>query len=249
MNDLSHYLVTGAGRDIGRAIAVRLAGPGRFAIVHYAHSEAGAADTLRAVRAAGGDGVMLRADLSTLNGIEELIQATDRVLSGRRMDTLVMNAAATAAVVPGAAVDEDLQTLLAVNVLGPVRLMDRMIPRLADGGAVLTLSVAAVRQVFAPEFGFFSATKGAVDVMVRAWAQALGPRGIRVNAIAPGVVDANFRSELLKDPGFRSTLENATALGRAGAPADIAEVAAFLVSDQARWITGQIVDASGGWKL
>lgn len=243
------YLVTGAGRDIGAAIARRLARPGAFAILHYANSAAGAEDVLATIRKAGADGVTIRADLSRAEETSALAEALRHHLGDRALDALVLNAAATSPSPLGSVDATALESMLAVNVLAPTRLMDALHPRLADGAAVVAMSVAAVRQVFHPHFAAFAATKAAADALVRGWAVALGPRGIRVNSVAPGVVDANFRAELLKDDGFRQTLEAQTALGRAGRPDDIAEVVAFLASRESRWITGQVIDASGGWRL
>ncbi|MEM6455413.1 MAG: SDR family oxidoreductase, partial [Acidobacteriota bacterium] len=113
----------------------------------------------------------------------------------------------------------------------------------------LALSVAATDKVFSPDFGLFSASKAALDALVRNWAAALGPRRIRVNGIAPGIVAVNFRAALLEDPGFRQQLEADTALGRAAQIDDVLDVITFLTSDTARWITGQVIEASGGWRL
>lgn len=243
------FLVTGAGRDIGRAIAERLGGPDTFGVVHYASSADSAEATLASLRSAGGDGVAIRADFSHDAEVTRFLSDVASALAGRRLDTLVLNAAFTAATPMGATPLDALRAMLAVNVLAPQRIVDGLAPHLADGAAIVAMSIAAVRQVFSPDFAFFSATKGAVDVLIKGWAVGLGPRGIRVNGVAPGVVDANFRTELLKDPDFRAALESATALGRPGQIADVADVVAFLASEKARWITGQIIDASGGWKL
>ena len=120
---------------------------------------------------------------------------------------------------------------------------------MSDGGAIITLSVAATQRIFSPDFAYFSATKAAVDCLVRHWAVALGTRGIRVNAIAPGVIEANFRAQLLQDATFRNELELATALKRVGQIDDVVDVVEFLTSAQSRWITGQVIDVSGGWKI
>ena len=215
------FLVTGAGRDIGQGIARQLAGPGCFGVLHCTRSRAGAEATLDALRSAGGDGIVLQADFSDDDAVGRFLERAMAALQG----------------------------MLAVNVLASHRIMDALAPRLADGAAIIALSIAAVRQVFSPDFAFFSGTKAATDVLVKGWAVTLGRRGIRVNAVAPGVVDANFRSDLLKDETFRVALEGATALGRPVRIDDIADVVAFLASDKARWITGQVIDASGGWKL
>jgi len=247
--DEKTFLVTGASRDIGRAVAERLGGHGSFGILHQSSAEGGASRTLSAVRETGGDGVVLTADFRDGAAVAKFLDEVEAALGARKLNTLVLNAAFTSPSPIGAADLAALEAMLAVNVLAPQRIVDRLAPHLADNGAIVALSIAAVRQVFSPDFGFFSATKGAVNVLIPAWAVAFGGRGIRVNAVAPGVVDANFRSELLKDDGFRAALEGATALGRPGRIDDIADVVAFLASDDARWITGQVIDSSGGWKL
>lgn len=243
------YLVTGAGRDIGGAIARKLAAPGSFAILHYAHSETGCRDTLDAVRSGGADGLILGADFTDVAAIQGFIAEARGAMGDRRLDVLVLNSAATAASSLGQANVAELEAMLAVNVLAPKLLMDGLHDRLSERASVIALSVAAVRQVFHPDFAAFAATKAATDVLVKGWAQALGTQGVRVNAVAPGVVEANFRADLLKDAEFRAALEGQTALGRPGRPEDIARVVAFLASDQAAWITGQVLDASGGWRL
>lgn len=120
---------------------------------------------------------------------------------------------------------------------------------MSDGGVIVTLSVAATQKIFSPDFAYFSATKAAVDCLVRHWAVALGHRAIRVNAVAPGVIEANFRAQLLQDAAFRQELESATALKRVGQIDDVVDVVEFLASAESRWITGQVIDVSGGWRI
>jgi 3-oxoacyl-[acyl-carrier protein] reductase len=245
----SIFLVTGAGRDIGHSIALKLMSPEAFGIFHYANSGNGAARLLAQLRALGGDGIAVQADLGTSSGVETLIAATLAAIGKRKIDTVVFNAAATAATPVGNSDDAALNAMIAVNLLAPQRLMNKLVGHLSDNASVTAISIAAIRQVFHPDYAFFTATKAGVDVLVKGWAVALGPRGIRVNSVAPGVVDANFRSAMLADPAFRASLEAATALGRSGRPDDIAAVVHFLASEDARWITGQTIDASGGWML
>jgi NAD(P)-dependent dehydrogenase (short-subunit alcohol dehydrogenase family) len=171
------------------------------------------------------------------------------VLAGRQLDIFVSNAAIAAASPLGRTELTDIQAMTAVNLLAPFELINQLAPHMSDGGAIITLSVAATQRIFSPDFAYFSATKASVDCLVRHWAVALGTRGIRVNAIAPGVIEANFRAQLLQDATFRNELELATALKRVGQIDDVVDVVEFLTSAQSRWITGQVIDVSGGWKI
>jgi 3-oxoacyl-[acyl-carrier protein] reductase len=241
--------VTGAGRDIGRQIAERLGKKGNFVIFHYASSQAGAEQALEKVIQTGGNGALVQADLRERQGAETLVNKVVEVLAGRQLDIFVSNAAMAAASPLGQTELTDIQAMTAVNLLAPVEIVNRLSPHLSDGGSVIALSVAATHRIFSPDFAYFSATKAAVDCLVRHWAVSLGTRGIRVNAIAPGVIEANFRAQLLQDDTFRYKLESATALKRIGQIDDVVDVVEFLTSAESRWITGQIIDVSGGWKI
>ncbi|MEM9002996.1 MAG: SDR family oxidoreductase [Cyanobacteria bacterium P01_F01_bin.86] len=241
--------VTGAGRDIGQSIAQRLGSRQNFVIFHYAASRAGAEQSLAQVIQSGGNGVVIQADLSDRNDAAVLAEKVVEALAGRQLDVFVNNAAIAAASPLGQTDLTDIQAMTNVNLLAPFELVNRLAPHMSNGGAIITLSVAATQRIFSPDFAYFSATKAAVDCLVRHWAVALGHRGIRVNAIAPGVIEANFRAQLLQDPTFRQELESATALKRIGQIDDVVDVAEFLTSVESRWITGQIIDVSGGWKI
>ncbi|MBC7881441.1 MAG: SDR family oxidoreductase [Anaerolineae bacterium] len=241
--------VTGAGRDIGRSIAERLGKSKNFVIFHYASSRIGAEQALERVMQSGGNGAVIQADLRDSEGPETLANKVVEVLAGRPLDVFVSNAAIAAASPLGQTELTDIQAMTMVNLLAPFELINRFAPHMSDGGAIITLSVAATQRIFSPDFAYFSATKAAVDCLVRHWAVALGSRGIRVNAIAPGVIEANFRAQLLQDAAFRHELESATALKRVGQIDDVVDVVEFLTSAESRWITGQVIDVSGGWKI
>lgn len=244
-----NILVTGAGRDIGAAVARRIVGADGYALLHAAGSSEGAEASLALIRAVGADGAVLNADFRDDAAVAAFIADAIQTLSGRRLDAIVLNAAFTAAVPIGQPALSEWRAMLDVNVLAPQRIVDALEPHMSDGGAIIALSIAATRHVFDASFGFFTATKAATDALVRHWAVAYGPRGIRANSVAPGVIDANFRSSLLKDPAFRDPLIATTALRRTGEIDDVVDVVAFLVSDASRWITGSVIDASGGWEL
>lgn len=243
------YMVTGAGRDIGRSIAEILATAGSFAVLHYSSSKEGAEKTLTAIRAKGADGVLVQADFTKTETVASFCEEITAALKGRKLSTLVHNAAFTAPSAAGNLDSAALHNVLKANVLFPYLLTDALSPILADSGSIIALSVSATQKVFSPDFGFFCASKAAIDTLARNWAVQFAPRKIRANAIAPGVVEVNFRAELLKDPEFRQNLESMTALGRPGTVDDIAQVVQFLASEQSGWITGQVIDSSGGWKL
>ncbi|MEM8506059.1 MAG: SDR family oxidoreductase [Cyanobacteria bacterium P01_D01_bin.1] len=242
-------LVTGAGRDIGQKIAECLGKDKNFVICHYASSRDGAEQALERVIQSGGSGAVIQADLRDATSSTLLADKVIEVLAGRQLDILISNAAIAAASPLGQTELTDIQAMTAVNLLAPVELINRLAPHVSDNGTIITLSVAATQRIFSPDFAYFSATKAAVDCLVRHWAVALGTRGIRVNAIAPGVIEANFRAQLLQDSTFRHELESATALKRVGQIDDVVDVVEFLTSVKSRWITGQVIDVSGGWKI
>jgi len=249
MSDKNVYLITGAGRDIGQEIAQSLALNECFVVIHHANSSVGAEETLDQVQRNGGDGCIVKADFTKLEQLNELVGSVQDALGSRKLDGIVHNAAYTATSVTGALDQTALSNVLTANVTFPYLLTDALSTDLKDGASIVAISIAATDKVFSPDFGFFAASKAAINCLVRNWAIQLGPRRIRANAVAPGVVDANFRSDLLSDPAFRNALEEATALGRPGQIGDVAKVVRFLLSDESAWITGQIIEASGGWKL
>lgn len=247
-------LVTGAGRDIGRKIAERLVKNAPkddkpFVFLHCAASRTGAEQVLEQMVQNGGDGVVVQADLRTSEGVEHLFTTVIETLAGRQLNIFVSNAAIAAATPIGQTESANVQAMTRVNLQAPFELVNRLAPHMATGGSIIALSVAATHKVFSPDFAYFSATKAAVDCLVQHWAVAFGERQIRVNAIAPGVIEANFRAQLVKDDAFRAQLESDTALGRAGQIDDVVKVVEFLTSAQAGWITGQVIDVSGGWRL
>jgi NAD(P)-dependent dehydrogenase (short-subunit alcohol dehydrogenase family) len=236
-------LVTGASRGIGRACASALAQAGAQVIVHYGRR----ADEAEAVVAAiGGGARAVGADLEAPEGAH-VLAAQVRKIAGARLDILVANAGiAKAAAIEDQNV-EDFDRLFAVNVRAPYFLVQQLLPILGVGSSiVLTSSVVARAAVGA--LSAYAATKGAVDTLVVHFAAALGPRGIRVNAVAPGVVDTDM-SSFTKTTAGRDMTIGMQALKRVAEPNDIAGAVVFLASDDARWVTGDTLRVDGGSKL
>ena len=248
-------LVTGASRGIGRAIALRLAEAGAAVAVHYGNSAAAAEATVAAIRAAGGTAHAVRADLAPQGAqaggqdaaIAGLFAAIDR-LWPEGIDILVNNAGigmmAALAETDAACFDRQF----AINVRAPFFITRAAAARLRDGGRIVTLSSMVALAAY-PSCIAYAMTKASMNSFTRSLAAELGARGITVNAVAPGATATDFIADLAQNGEVMAALKAGTALGRIGEAGDIAEVVAFLASPAGGWITGQVLQASGGMHL
>ena len=246
-------LVTGASRGIGRATALALAETGAHVLVHYARSVQEAESLVAAIQSKGGRADAISADLGTPNGAERLAEQA-RSIVGERLDVLVLNAGISKSARIANYTVEDFDNLFATNVRGPFFLVQHLLPILGEGSSIVAISSLGARAVPGkaglenPSLLAYSSTKGALEILVKNWAAILGPRGIRVNAVAPGVIDTDMSSFTKTEAGREAAL-GMQALKRIGKPEDVADVVAFLASDKARWITGASIPVDGGSKL
>ncbi|WP_052848277.1 SDR family oxidoreductase [Streptomyces avicenniae] len=240
-------LVTGGSRGIGRAIALRLGREGARVAVHYAHDDAAAGKTVAAVEEAGGSAFALRAPLGGPGDAEALWAAFDARADG--VDVLVNNAGITGERAGiGGTTPEDFDRVFAVNVRAPFFVVQHGLSRLRDGGRIVNVSTGlTLRPGLMTDVTAYTMSKGALDRFTVALAAELGPRGITVNAVAPGVIDTDMNAGWLRDDdAARRATAAMSPFGRVGTPEDVADVTAFLASDDARWVTGQWIDATGG---
>lgn len=244
-------LVTGASRGIGRATAKRLAADGAFVLVHYGSAEAQAHDLVAEIKAAGGRAAAVQADLADTAQVERLAAAARSLLrenTGQERLHILVNNAGVAPFTPFAeTTSEVLDQILAVNVKAPYLLTARLADIIPEGGRVIFTTTAVTRTYF-PGIAAYSASKGAVDVLILHLAAELGAKGIRVTGVAPGAIDTDMSAWLRSEEGSGSALAM-QALKRIGQPEDIASAIAFLAGPDSAWVTGTIIDASGGTKL
>jgi len=237
-------LVTGSARGIGAAIAERLAADGAAVAVNYSKSAKEAEGVAERIRRSGGQAIMLKADVGEWSQAKALVEETVKAFG--RFDILVNNAAALG-FQPVEQVDEvQLRRQLSVNVEAPIATIQAAAPLFPEeGGRVINIT-SLVQLYPLPGNTVYAATKGAIDAMTRIWAIEFGARGVTVNAVGPGLTDTDAVKENLPE-GIKKALIKRTPLGRIGMPSDIADVVAFLASPDARWITGQVLLASGGF--
>lgn len=232
-------LVTGAGRGIGREIALRLARDGADIIVHYAASEAGAQATAADVRAMGRKAFLVRADIARREDVKAMFAAIDA--DPGRLDIVVNNSGVSTGGALADLADGDVDLIFGVNMLGPLYIASEAASRLADNGRVINFSSSVAKFPLAGA-GLYSAAKKAVESFTESWAKELGARGITVNCVVPGATSPGMMDG---SPEYRSFFENASPFKRIGRAQEIADLVAFLASPQASWVTGGCILANG----
>ena len=239
-------LVTGGSRGIGRAVAIALGKAGAQVLVHYGRAAKEAEAVVAQLREAGSRANPVSADLGAPDGPHQLAKQV-RAIVGRRLDILVANAGISRPATIEKTTVADFDELFAVNVRGPFFVVQQLLPILAEGSSIVFVSSLGAHAAVGA-LSAYSATKGAIDTLVKHFASELGSRGIRVNAVAPGIVATDMSNFAKTDQG-RDYAKSIQALKRVAEPEDIGGVIAFLASDDARWITGDTVRVDGGSKL
>jgi 3-oxoacyl-[acyl-carrier protein] reductase len=246
-------LVTGASRGIGRATALALAEAGAHVLAHYGRSKQEAESLVAEIQRKGGSADAISADLGTPESAALLAKQV-RAIVGDRLDVLVLNAGISKSARIADHAVQDFDNLFATNVRGPFFLVQQLLPVLGEGSSIVAISSAGARTVVGkpglenPSILAYASTKGALETLVKNWAAVLGPSGIRVNAVAPGVIDTDMSNFTKTEAGREVTL-GMQALKRIGKPEDVADVVAFVASDGARWMTGASIPVDGGSKL
>ncbi|NUW29963.1 SDR family oxidoreductase [Nonomuraea sp. SMC257] len=241
-------LVTGASRGIGRAIARRLAADGALVAVHYGGNEQAARETVQLIEKDGGRAFAVRAELGVPGDIDTLFTALEAGLRAHtgeaRLDILVNNAAINTGETIETITPEAFDRLIAVNTKAPLFITQRALPLLNDGGRIVNISTGATR-IAMPDQPY-AMSKAGVEVLGRSLAQVVGARGITVNTVSPGPTVTDMNPWMIDNPQVQQMVGSGNAIPRVGQPADIAEVVAFLASEAGGWVTGQVIDASGG---
>lgn len=239
-------LVTGASRGIGRAAALALAQEGAQVLVHYGSSAKEAQQVVAEIEKAGGRATAVGADLAQPDGAHQLAKQV-RGIVGDRLDILFANAGVSTASTMEDMTVETFDKLFAVNVRAPYFLVQQLLPVLGKGSSVIFTSSLAARASVG-NIGAYASTKGAISTLVKHLAVTLGERGIRVNAVAPGVVETEMSNFVKSDAGRDYTL-SIQALKRVAQPDDMAGAVVFLASEDAKWVTGEVLGVDGGSKL
>lgn len=245
--------MTGASRGIGRAIAVRLAADGVVVAVHYGTNEVAAKETVELITAAGGQAFAVGVELGVPGDADKLWAGVDdglhRLGVGAGVDILVNNAGIGRSGDIHVVTPDDFDRIFAVNVKAPFFIVQKGLSRIRDGGRIINISSGVTRIAY-PDILAYSMTKGALDTFSFTLAKALGERGITVNSVSPGIVDTDVNAAWLRDnPAAWAEAAAYSAFNRVGEPGDIADVVAFVASPDARWISGQDIDATGGSRL
>jgi len=237
-------IVTGASKGIGAGIARSLAAEGAAVVVNYASSKAGADAVVKDITDAGGKAIAVQADVAKADQAQALVDTAIKEFG--RLDVLVNNSGVYEFASLDATTEELYRRTFDVNVLGVLLTTQAAAKHLGEGASVINIS-SAVTSLFPAESAVYTGTKGAVDAITGVLANELGPRKIRVNAINPGVVETEgTHAAGFVGSEFFDAIISQTPLGRVGYPDDIASIAVFLASDDARWLTGEKLTASGG---
>jgi 3-oxoacyl-[acyl-carrier protein] reductase len=240
-------VVTGASKGIGAGIAKELAAQGAKVVVNYASSKEGAEKVVAAIKKAGGEAVAIGGSVAKAAEIDQLFAETKKAYG--KVDVLVNNAGVYQFGPLEAITEESIDLMYGTNVTGLLLATKAVVALFpAEGGSVINIGSVASDQT-PPMSVIYSGTKGAVDAITRVLAKELGPKKIRVNAVNPGpVVTEGFKSSGVEGSDFEKQMLQGTPLGRLGTPDDVAGVVAFLASDDARWVTGSLIQVAGGMR-
>lgn len=234
-------------------MALRLAEKGNDVIVVYRSKDQEAAEVVAAIEALGQKAVAVQLNTADVKSFDGFFTRLSEILKEKwnrtSFDFLINNAGISRPSVFLETSEQDFDDLLNVHFKGVYFLSQKALPLLADGGRIVNLSTGLAR-FSTPGYAAYASMKGAIDTLTRYMAKELGGRGITVNALAPGAIYTDFNSESFDShPGLTDFISSITALGRVGEPNDIGGVVAFLCSEDARWITGQRIEVSGGMFL
>lgn len=238
-------IVTGGSRDIGRAVSLRLAEEGAKVCVNWCNDEQNALETLRLIRENGGDAIAVRADVTKADSVKLLFEKTTEAF-GEKIDILVNVAGGIVGRRLITEQDEDWYNCLMDLNMKSVWLCTReVVPHMTEGGSIVNFSSQAGRDGGGPGASLYATAKAAVMCYTRAMAKELGPKGIRVNSVAPGMINTSFHDRFTKPEG-REALHRSAPLRREGEAAEVADLVCYLASEESSYITGASVDINGG---
>lgn len=246
-------LITGANRGLGKSMALHLAAQGVDVVVTYRSQQDEANDVVKQIEQTGAQAAALPLDVSQTSSFTHFRTALEQALEqkwGRKDFDFLVNNAGIGINAPFAETSEEqFDQLMNIQLKGPFFLTQTLLPIIIDGGRIINISTGLSRFVL-PGFATYAAMKGAMEVLTRYQAKELGSRGISVNILAPGAIETDFGGGLVRDnKQVNDFIASQTALGRVGLPEDIGKAVTMLLSDEAGWINGQRIEASGGMFL
>jgi len=238
-------VVTGGARDIGRAVSLKLAKEGAKVVVNYFDNEEDANETIKLIKALGSEAIAVQGDATNLDDIKNLVSKTTDAF-GNKVDILVNVAGGLFARKTIAEIDESFYNLVMdVNFKSCVFVTQAFVPLMGEGASIVNFASQAGRDGGGPGAFLYAASKGAVSTFTRGLAKELGPKGIRVNALNPGMIATKFHDDFTKDE-VRINVAKATPLRREGKAEEVADLVAYLASNESSFLTGNNVDINGG---
>ncbi len=243
-------LVTGGSRGLGKNMALRLAEKGNDVIITYHSKKEEANAVVAEIESKGQKAAALQLDVAQLNNFDDFLQQVSQTLKEKwntdKFDMLINNAG-TGATIPFANVtEENFDALLNIHFKGVYFLTQKSLLLMNDNGSIINISSGTTR-FCNPGYSVYASMKGAIEVFTRYLAKELGPRRIRVNVLAPGAIETDFNNATIRNnPQVKAMIASNTSLGRVGEAKDIGGIVAFLCSDDAYWVNGQRIEASGG---
>lgn len=237
-------VVTGASQGIGAGIAKALAVAGAAVVVNFVKNKEGAASVVDAITQLGGKAVAVGADVSSIAGAEEIVQAA--ITNFGSLDIVVNNSGTSESTPLGSITEESFDKIFKVNVLGGLLTTQAAVKHLKEGSSVINIG-SSITGKSPPTMAVYAGSKAAVESITKVFSKELGPKRIRVNCVMPGTTETEMlRSQVGRDVEQLQGIVDMTPLGRLGQPSDIASVVTFLASDDAGWVTGSLILASGG---